>query len=99
MDLYVDGHNVNDLDDIIYLMINIQRNVWGTKLKFHVDIGHDMRSESVITNDRGAAVAFQSEVDIMNYLFHVGWLHKESFYHVTPNGQKTYKIIFIRKDA
>ena len=99
MDLYIDGHNVNKLEDIIYLLVSIQSNVWGTKLKFYVDIGHDMRSESVITDEGGAAINFQSEVDIMNYLYHTGWIHRESLYHTSPNGKKSIRITFIRKGA
>lgn len=39
MDLFINGHNVNEIKEVQYIMVHLERNVWGTKIKIKIDIG------------------------------------------------------------
>ena len=97
MDLYINGYNINPISEIQYIMILVERNIWGTKHKFKVDFGNGKIETNEITDSDGNVIHFLSEVDAMNYLYKCGWIHKDSFISNNPStGAHITKILFVR---
>jgi hypothetical protein len=69
MDLFINGHNVNEIKEVQYIMVHLERNVWGTKIKIQIDIGRGAELESKITDSKGEEINLVSEVDYLNDLY------------------------------
>ena len=96
--IYIDGQAFDNLENKHYLIIRMERNLWTGKSKYLIDVGQPQDKKSEITNEKGKAIQFNSEVDVMNYLLFEGWEHKESNFTYNPStGAQIQKILFTRK--
>lgn len=96
MDLFINGHNVNEIKEVQYIMVHLERNVWGTKIKVKIDIGRGAEQESKITDKNGDEITLVSEIDYLNYLHRCGWKFIQSQASSTPNGMPVMKHLFER---
>ena len=53
MELYIDGKNVDDYPQLVYLIISAKFNAWATKMIFTVDVGNEFNTKRVITDSSG----------------------------------------------
>lgn len=97
MDLYINGHNVNSITELQYIMVQLEHNVWGTKYKFLIDVGKGVDENNVICGKDGEALDFVSQVDLMNYLFKTGWKFLRADFGTHPTkGTRIEKMYFVR---
>lgn len=96
MDLFINGHNVNEIKEVQYIMVHLERNVWGAKIKIKIDIGRGVELESKITDSKGEEIALVSEVDYLNDLHRFGWKYEHSQATTSPNGMPVIKQLYQR---
>lgn len=98
MELHVDGHNINAIPEIQYIMIQMDQNMWGTKFKFLIDVGQGIKTEKNISDPEGNTIEFKGQIDLMNYVFRAGWkfIHSEMGHHPSK-GTQINKMYFERK--
>ena len=96
MELYIEGKSIEFLHEVEYVIIQIKMNAWGTKMLFFVDAGNDFKSTNQITNSKGESILFNSEGDVMNYMFACGFEYVNNYTMKKSSGETMYKFIFRR---
>lgn len=96
MEIYVDGKLISNFSEIRYIAVNCSINVWGTKMKFGIDVGNDYQFSSKITDANGHEVQFRSPIDVMNYVSRCGWNYLETQATTNSSGVVMRTIIFER---
>ena len=98
--LYIEGKQLNHLEDMQYIVIKIEKNIWSGKSKYYVDVGQSADLKSQLTTEDGKTINFRSEVDAMNYLFHKGWGYITTNFMTNPNtGGSVHQLVFTKRSS
>jgi len=97
--LYIDGKELKHVENVQYAIIYLERNIWTGKFKYTIDVGQANSMKSEITTDSGKPMKFKSEVDAMNFMYHVGWKHYNTTHYTNPStGGGVVKMIFEKRN-
>lgn len=96
MELYVDGHNLEHIVELEYIIVRVKMNAWGTKMIFDVDDGNKVNAASKITNSRGQEIQFVSESDLMNHMFACGFEFVQTYFMRKGTGEINNRFVFRR---
>lgn len=96
MKLYLEGRPIEEFAELVYLLVHVKMNSWGTKMLFSIDAGNDYNTKNQITDPNGQPVPFNSEADMLNYLHACGYDFVSNYLMTKASGEKVYKFIFKR---
>ena len=96
MEIYIEGKKIGFPEEIQYIVIHTKVNVWGTKMVFYIDIGQDFRTNNRITDAASNAINFNSETDLLNYMYACGYEYRDTYVQKKSSGETIQKFLFNR---
>lgn len=84
--IYINGNPIPTLDEIQYIQAVILYRWTGSIKKVTLDVGQNNSGKEFITDANNTLINFNSEADVMNYLYKCGWKLIDKSYRSNESG-------------
>ena len=95
--LYVNGVDINNINEVQYIKISYNLTVWSRKEIIKIDFGQADSKNTFFTDADDNALYFNSDIDMMNFLHEKGWLFVMSDSFVNPMTSTPVRYIYFRR--